>query len=232
MEERRIAPTCERGNDLVAFLYNEVNEVEARDFQLHMSQCAECKSELASFRDIRDSVIDWRQESLGILNSQTAVSVPTPSRSLAQERPSAFAAIRQFFELSPLWLKGAVACAVLLFCMLAGLAVSRLPEKPAALVASDKRYSETELKAKVEEGVQTKLEKLSADKAKNESVVAQANKPTKKISNAPKESAVYVPRTKRAPLTRSERQQLAADLRLILPKDDTDVGLLGEGINQ
>ncbi len=235
MKERATAPICERGNDLIAFLYDEVNEREAQDFRQHLANCADCKAELTAFSDIRDSVINWRQESLGIVPARSAVGVQSFSHSMEERKPSALAAIREFFVLSPLWMKGAVAFAGVLFCVVAGLAIAGLREKPAAVVvAGDKPYSADALNAIIEARVQERLQKLNAEKkALATPAIVENIKPTiKRTGNGSKESAVYVPKTKRAPLTRSEREQLAADLRLVLPKDDNDIDLLGEGINQ
>ena len=41
------AAICERGNDLIEFLYGEIDERATRDFERHLLNCADCKSELA-----------------------------------------------------------------------------------------------------------------------------------------------------------------------------------------
>jgi len=38
MNERQNSATCERASDLIAFLYGEADEREARDFRLHLEQ--------------------------------------------------------------------------------------------------------------------------------------------------------------------------------------------------
>ena len=40
------------------------------------------------------------------------------------------------------------------------------------------------------------------------------------------------PNVRRGPLTKTEREQLAADLRLIIPQDDPDLDLLGDENNR
>lgn len=232
MEERIDNPICERGIDLIAFLYHETSEREAQDFERHLAKCSECARELVAFRKIREGVVAWRQESLGISpirdhESSSAVF----GRS---EKPSALIALRQFFELSPLWLKGAVAFASVLFCVAAVLMVASLREKPESTVVRDgKVYSDQELKAKVEEGIQARLRELNAQQgntAREESqrspVIVQNEK------RRLREAAGYRVKTQRAPLTRSEREQLAADLRLISPKEDSDLDLLDEELNR
>lgn len=125
MEEEVNAPACERADDLIAFLYGELNDDQAQTFQRHMHGCNSCSGELAAFSGIRRSVVAWRDESLGGISSRTAAPYATAA-GVSQEKPSALAALREFFNLSPLWMKGAVAFATVLFCIFAGLAVARL----------------------------------------------------------------------------------------------------------
>src|ERR1044072_4344529 len=117
MNERQNSPGCERASDLIAFLYGEADEHEARDFQLHLQQCSSCREEVASFGVVRESITAWRDEALaGFVSTPVATQPKTKS---------ALAALRQFFDLSPLWLKCATALAAVAFCVLAGLALLR-----------------------------------------------------------------------------------------------------------
>jgi hypothetical protein len=225
MEDKTGDLVCERSDDLISFLYQELGEREVRTFKQHLADCASCSRELNSFSEIRNGVVAWREQSLSMINHRSSLA------SSFAEKPSALAAIRQFFALSPLWLKGSVAFAsLLLFAAVAFLVVS-LRVKPAAPLAStDKVYSEAELRAKVEEEIQARLKELKPqdDGAKEEltrpPLLVQQPKPKVR-------SAGSNVRTRRAPLSESERAQLAADLRLISPTED-DLNLLGEQINR
>lgn len=225
MEERSDTPVCERGNDLIAFLYHELSESEGRNFERHLSQCAACERELNSFQQIRSGVAAWRNECLGIAT--------TPPLTLTEpEKPSAFAAFRRFFELSPLWLKGAVAFASLLFCISAFFALASLNRKPTIAVVPDQGLSEEQLKARIEAGVQARLGELAAQqKPANEQVAVNLNPPVKEKKRT-RDTHGYTTNTRRAPLTKAEREQLAADLRLLSDADDSDLNLLGEQINR
>lgn len=225
MEDKIGNLICERSDDLISFLYQELDEREIRSFEQHLADCSSCSRELSSFSEIRSGVVAWRQQSLGIINHRPSLALSV------NEKPSALAAIRQFFVLSPLWLKGSVAFAsVLLFAAVAFLVVSLKARPAAPLAVPDKVYSEAELKAKVEEGIQARLKELNPqdDAVKEElprtPLLVQQSKPKVKAygSNV---------KTRRAPLTASEREQLAADLRLISPTED-DLNLLGEQINR
>src|SRR5215216_5450043 len=119
-------PECERASDLIAFLYNEADERERRDFQLHLNECSTCREEVASFGVVRKSITAWRDEALAGFVSQP----------VATNRESALAALRQFFDLSPLWLKGATAFAMLAFCVLAVMAFVKLQNNKNVQVSS------------------------------------------------------------------------------------------------
>lgn len=244
MEKRASAPGCARANDLVAFLYDEVNEYEARDFELHLQNCSECKSEFLGFRQIRQSVVAWRDESLSVIPSSVVgsntLAVSAGFRPVPQKNRSAVAAVREFFALSPLWMKGGLAFASVLFCVVAFLAISHLLEKPQpALVANERLYTERELKAKIEEGIQS-LAQLNGRKdevspAPNVARIASID--TKQGANRKPvrpfgEPALNSPRARRRPLTKSEREQLAADLRLTSPNDEEGLDLLDDRLSK
>src|ERR1700737_1380706 len=126
MKSITIAPTCGRENDLISFLYGEAGESEAHDFEKHLQHCNVCKSEIASFGRLRGSIGAWKQEALtGFAAAQR------PSQFEASRKRSALAALGEFFDLSPLCLKGAVAFATVLFFLFAVLAMGRLRTEPA-----------------------------------------------------------------------------------------------------
>jgi hypothetical protein len=199
--------------------------------------CAECESALSAFKQVRSAVVAWRQESLGGATANS-VSVSTAvDRASDPGKPSAIAAIRQFFDLSPLWLKGSIAFASVLFCLLSVLALAHLFEIPQPSVARDEKlYSQDELKAKIEDAVKSRLPDGQTQKPTPLPATAdKSNQQDKVQRRATKQSSERVavnPKVRRGPLTKSEREQLAADLRLIVPQDDTDLELLGDGNNQ
>jgi hypothetical protein len=221
------APICERGNDLIAFLYDEIDERDARSFERHLLSCAQCASELKVFKKIRSSVVGWRQESLGGLATSVAAS---PAVGLASApRISAMAAIREFFKLSPLWMKGSIAFASVLFCLVSVLALAHLFENPKAVVLEDeKRYTEKEVQARIEDAVNSKLADQEAhQRVLLSSVAANDNQAVKRKTSANRSRVrVAADPSGRGPLTKSEREQLAADLRLIIPQEETDLDLL------
>src|ERR1700745_3406805 len=142
MNEIQNSPGCERASDLIAFLYDEAGEQEAGDFQLHWQQCSSCREEVASFGVVRESITAWRDEALAGF-----VSTPVTTKT----RKSAIAAVRQFFDLSPLWLKGWTAFAMVALCALAGFAVLRLRTNNVPPVANtDAKYTEQDVNRRVQ----------------------------------------------------------------------------------
>ena len=231
------APNCGRENDLIGFLYGELNDVEALAFERHVHECAGCSTELAGFKDVRGSVVAWRNESLGSigLTGQTTGSSPTRA---GEARPSAMAALREFFNLSPLWMKGAVAFAAILLCVFAGLALMRLRDKPPVAVvgaADAPANSQQELKALVEKRVQEELKRIKD--APEQATTLTANnppqkKPVKRMVNRNSEVVFDRSQGARRPLSKTEREQLAADLRLVSARSDSDLHLLDDTINR
>lgn len=238
MEDRLSRTKCERGNDLISFLYGEADERETRDFDHHLQNCSECKVELGAFRQLRESVVAWRQESL---TAVPAYSVDRRSalgqhrfRSDEPEKPSVVAAIRAFFGLSPLWARGALVFAAVLFCVVSILGIASLLRKPQpGLAATDKVYSEEELKARIEQGVH----KLKAQEKENAGPTKSAVGPNNqrgdnsRVAERLAKRVGNQPGAQRRPLTRAEREQLAADLRLVSADDEADLDLVSDKIN-
>lgn len=224
MTEKFVGSECERAPDLVAFLYDEASPAEAKHFQTHLQSCASCRSDLVAFEGIRESLGSWRLEALGSSPVSSARSLnESPREELV--KPSAVAAIREFFRLSPLWMKGAVAFASLLFCVLAALAIARISTAPSSppLVLTENAPKVTDTVANKEP------ESNNAEERSSEEKTLTANKPTGSRQATTSRTTV---RPKRLQLTREEREELAADLRLISSGEDLDLDLLGDGFNQ
>ena len=235
MEERSSARTCDRENDLIAFLYGEVDERERRDFERHLRACSECESELSAFKPIQASIVAWRDEALGRVVETASVQ----AQASTPRKQSAMTAFREFFSLSPLWLKGTVAFASIAFCIFGSLALVGLLNRSNESVASNnqKRYTEDEVNKKIDEAVQAKVQEL--ERAKNEppidkaSIINDGSRPVQTVLNPSRRStSPQNAKTLSRPLTKSEREQLAVDLRLISPKDDITLDLIGDRINQ
>lgn len=226
MSHNENSATCERGDELISVLYGEASELETSQFNKHLQTCAACEAEMRAFGNIRESIGAWKFEALSAA-AQPAVSVPTPAR----RSKSAVAALREFFDLSPLWLKGATAFATLLFLLFAVLAFVRFKEQAPVITKDNKPnaiYTEEE---------KDQLVRKALDKQKTELMTAAAaasNSGEIKVADNRRERNVSRPTATargRQPLTRWERQQLAADLRLLARDDDDSLDLLSDPIN-
>ena len=216
MNERNNSPGCERASDLIAFVYNETNESETREFELHLKECRACREEVASFGVVRESITAWRDEALSGF-----VSTPVPA---TPARKSAIAALRQFFDLSPLWLKGATAFAIVAFCALAFFATVG-PNRTERVSAGSTPETPKPETLYTQQDVD-RLVKEALAKQQPQQPVLMVQSPKPKATKAPSQFA-----NSRRPLTRAEREQLAADLRLLSTDDDVDPNLLGDRIN-
>jgi len=197
----------------MAFIYHEMNASETRAFESHLQHCDNCRKEAASFGLLRESIVAWRDEVLtGFVPATT-----TPAKR------SAIAAFKQFFDLSPLWLKGAAAFAVVTFCVLTGLLYVNLgKETPPVVANSGATYTQQDVDRLVKEALAKQRENVSPEKTLERFAT---------LNPTPQPQKPDVRRTtkNRRPLSRAEREQLAADLRLLPINDDLD--LISDRIN-
>lgn len=119
---------CDRAEDLIAFLYGEANPASAQTFRRHLNDCAVCRDELAAFGGVREAVGEWRADALSVpplldLREAFAFAASAPRQPVRAR--SALAALREFFSLSPVWLKAGACAATLAVCVLAALTLAR-----------------------------------------------------------------------------------------------------------
>lgn len=234
MHEAKQRPTCHRAEDLVTYLYGEANEVDARDFTNHLRTCDSCRSEYAVFNQLHDSIVTWRNDALGTAFNPRAVAVDSTIESnqfVRHERKlSALAAIKEFFNVSPLWLRAATSFAALLLLVFAVTLFIRWSPKPvetAQKAGEQRMYTDQEVKAEVKKAVEkTRAETLQQNTAQ-ESI---ATPPVASKQQQPRPNriqlAVNAPtRAVRHSLSRQEREQLAADLRLTGPTEEDEFQL-------
>jgi Putative zinc-finger len=119
---------CDRAEELVTYLYGETAPAEAHEFRRHLDACAVCREELSAFGAVREAVGDWRADALSVPPSlelhEAFARAPLAPKAAPRER-SALAALREFFSLSPLWLKAGACAATLGVCALAALTFAR-----------------------------------------------------------------------------------------------------------
>jgi len=228
-------PVCHRAEDLVTYLYGEASEVDAKDFAIHLKHCDACRSEFGVFQQVHDSILLWRKEALGSAFSPASVAVESTVDSTQfvrhERKLTALAALREFFSVSPFWLRGATAFAALLLCVLGLMVISRSWSKPTQIARSneEKRYSEAEVAVKVNDAV------ANVRNSQTASTTAPKNTPASLTANPPiklsqprhelaRSFAQYRSQRTRG-LTRQEKEQLLADLRLIPGRDEEELPL-------
>ena len=222
-------PVCHRAEDLVTYLYGEASEVDATDFAGHLQQCDACSSEFGVFRQVHDSILLWRNEALGSAfrpAPASVVSTVDPTQFVRHERKlTAFAALREFLSVSPLWLRAATCFAAVLLCVLGVLTFSRSWNQPVQVANKDDgaKYSQQQLDEAVKKQVSEQMAQLNSRQTDPKVTNALPDKPTNKRND--KQLAVnrIQPKTPRPRgLSRQEREQLAKDLRLI-PRDEDEL---------
>jgi len=109
---------------------------------------------------------------------------------------------------------------------------SRVQPVPTQVNATDAIYNGQQLKQAVDQAVKQERERAAAS-------IAATRTPQEVIKEDPKPIQVRVTRPVnrttqwgRGSLSKSEREQLAADLRLLSTSDDESLSLIGEKINQ
>jgi len=217
--------TCERGDELISFLYGEANERESTQFEKHLQVCADCRNEMSSFGQIRESLGTWKETALS--------AFVTPQVIAPVRQKSALAALRSFFDLSPLWMKGAIGFAAVLFCLLLVLILTKSGQQSRPQLAiSEPTYTQQQLDEKVAQALKTQASRIASTNATQTQTVATvlSNSPKPRASKQVTKSAEWA--KVRRPLSKSEREQLAADLRLLSGKDEDTLNLLGDRINQ
>ncbi|HLR04197.1 MAG TPA: zf-HC2 domain-containing protein, partial [Pyrinomonadaceae bacterium] len=228
MNER---PVCHRSEDLVTYLYNEASAAEAQDFANHVETCEACRAEFAVFSEVRESILLWRNEALGSAFSPAPQTAPvlteatTDSRQFVRHarRLPAFAALREFFSVSPLWLRGATAFATLLLCVLAALTISRMFQSQPPVVKNETQpdFSQQDIDRAVQKAVD---EKVAALNRANPPRISNATARDKvKVVKGRTQLAVNTAQPRAHRLTRTEREQLAADLRLTPGRDEEEL---------
>ena len=119
---------CERAEEFVTYLYGEATPAESEAFRRHLDGCAVCREELAALGGVRAGLSAWRAEALGTipsLNIEEALAPAPAFQTTDTRRRSARAALREFFSLSPLWLRAGAFAATLAVCALVALTLAR-----------------------------------------------------------------------------------------------------------
>ena len=229
MRDMNERPVCHRAEDLVTYLYGEASQADALDFRNHLRQCDSCRGEFTVFNQVHESIGTWRNEALGVSFNPATIPATvaidaTPV--IHHERLSALAALREFFTVSPLWLRGATAFAALLLCVLGVVMIARLSTRPVETAKNgkdEKIYTQKQLEAEVNKAVDEKVAELSHKKDAPTPIVATQDKPKSATKGVQVATSQQPKNLRQQRLSRQEREQLAADLRLTSSVDEEEL---------
>ncbi len=98
---------CDRKEDLVAYLYDEVSASERVAFERHLDDCDSCRGEFNAFGRLRDDLGAWQ------VGFTPCTEIPLPE--------SKMGVLREFISMFPAWARGAAltaaAASLLLFAL-------------------------------------------------------------------------------------------------------------------
>ncbi len=110
---------CKFGEDIVSYLYAELESANKIRFESHLKSCLTCTEELSGIALTRSSITEWRDVEFSTL-ALPKIEIPYEKvempEHIGEKRPW-YAAIRDLFSLSPAWMTAATAGAALVICL-------------------------------------------------------------------------------------------------------------------
>jgi anti-sigma factor RsiW len=219
MKDSTSTNSCARELDLVTYLYGEATRDEARAFEKHLPQCSSCRTELMTFGDVREAMGEWRQQALGSL-APAAVEAPAVVNRAPVRGRSALGALREFFTLSPVWLRAATGVAALLFCALAVIAVAYFVQQPRTQIVEktvNAGYTQQEVEAQIAAALRQQNESRLKDRPEQVTVTSNEQPgvqiPTRRQASVPPQLVKNNRRQQVAPraiVARASKMELAS----------------------
>ena len=71
--------TCGFADEIVAYIYDEIDRAERTKFESHLAGCAVCTDEFAGLSNARFSVFEWRREEFAHL-ATPEINIPYPAK--------------------------------------------------------------------------------------------------------------------------------------------------------
>lgn len=240
MAELKDERACARAEDMVSYLYGEADEAASQSFLAHTSRCASCRTELAAFGSVRANIGEWRSQALSApaqadMRASSSVIALPDSNAQARAR-SAMAAIREFFTLSPVWMRAATAAFGILFCALVALAVAHYLEQPKIVtvekVAPAQPSTSDAARTKEESAQAQALNAVTPDVAQPNVAIKTAAEANDREAlpkaapvfkrNAARQSNLASNRAPKLRISPQESKEIARDLRLTIAANDED----------
>ncbi len=110
--------SCEFTEEIISYLYDELNSTDKLRFESHLVNCGFCPAEISSFGVVRASIIEWKKVEFDVL-STPIIEIPAlqPARQIVSVSRPWYAKIRDLFSLSPAWMTATTAVAVVVICV-------------------------------------------------------------------------------------------------------------------
>lgn len=90
---------CSREEDIVAYLYDELDRAGRTDFETHLAACSVCTDEFASISDARFAVYEWhREEFAGLETPRITIPYAKPAIAAVDAIYEPKGAIARFLE--------------------------------------------------------------------------------------------------------------------------------------
>lgn len=101
---------CNYAEQIVSFLYGEIDDAGKRHFETHLQNCSSCAEELSDFSAVRSSVSEWRAAEFENLSTPVFI---LPGKTAETASSSWLRSIRGFFAFHTVGLSAAAMTAIL-----------------------------------------------------------------------------------------------------------------------
>ena len=177
---------CAFAEQLVSYLYDEVNAQEKSVFESHLTHCENCAEELSAFSFVRSSVQQWRTEEFSPMQTP-AIEIPFKKPSeisiISTEKRSWFADLRQLFTAQT----AVTAVAVLAVCIGLTLFAYNFSGKTEIAEKNENKPTESVVSPLIEQPTKVDSEEVaSKNSANNQNHAPEVINPTPKSENLPR----------------------------------------------
>lgn len=107
---------CNFAEEIVSYIYEEMNGESKEVFEQHLAKCNTCKTELADFGIVRSQVSDWKLTEFAPLKTPLIQFPVQQSAETTQVKRRWFESLRDLVTLSPAWMTQTAAFASLAIC--------------------------------------------------------------------------------------------------------------------
>ncbi len=182
---------CDYSEELVSFVYDELEDDKLASFEIHIASCRSCASEVASFKMIHEEMVDWKSDFDELPSPQIVV----PGLEVKDSQPGFFDKLVASLNFG--FGKGAIGFASVLVIALVAvfgwMMVSNFSSEPEFASTQPTTQNEEAIAASLEEPKPTNtsdLPKSIATDAPAESVVASTAKVNRSSSEIRQEPAI------------------------------------------